>query len=189
MEKEILQNAPQYYLYLAWFATILFVVKLAIFQLFGGDGGSEVSTDFTTETETDTSFSFLSLQTVLAFLMGFGWMGYAGAGEFGWSAFTAFAAAFVVGLLFMFGTAYLMFSVKKLEKNVVKDKNTAIGKIGKAYTNFDENGNGKVEIEIAGQLTVADAWNAVDVPINSFDRVKVIGVKDNILHVIKETEE
>ncbi len=185
MENEILKNVGQYYLYLAWFATILFVVKLAIFQIFGGDGGSEVSTDFTTETETDTSFSFLSLQTILAFLMGFGWMGYAASVEFGWNLFESFAAAFVVGLLFMFGTAYLMFSVKKLEKTVNKDKSTAVGKIGKAYSNFEPKGSGQIEIEVSGQLTVGNAVNTTEEPINSFDRVRVVKVENEVFYVEK----
>ena len=82
----------------------------------------------------------------------------------------------------------MLYSVKKLEKNVKKDKTTAIGKTGKAYTNFDEQGNGKVEIEISGQLTVTDARNVSDTPINSFDVIEVVGVKDNILEVVKYVE-
>ena len=186
METQSMTNFVQIYYYVAIFATILFVIKLAIFTIVGG--GTEVSGDFNTEFDTDTSFSFLSFQSVLAFLMGFGWMGYAGLKQLGWSQLNSLLAALGVGILFMLVSAALMFSVRKLEKNVKKDKTTAIGKTGKAYTSFDANGNGKVEIEIAGQLSVVDAYNMTDAPINSFDMVEVVGVKDNLLQVVKVTK-
>ena len=171
---------------IALFSTIFFIIKLIIFMVFGGD--TEVNADFNSEFDTDTSFNFISVQSLLAFLMGFGWMGYAALNQFGWSNLYAILSAIGVGLAFMFVSALLMFNVKKLEKNVKKDKNTAIGKTGKAYTNFDNQGNGKVEIEISGQLTVTDARNVSETPINSFDTIKVVGVKDNVLEVVKVTE-
>ena len=167
----------------AIFSTILFLIKLILFTFFGGD--TEVNADFNSEFDTDTSFNFISVQSLLAFLMGFGWMGYTAAGQLGWNSLNSILIALGVGLVFMFLSAYLMFLVKKLEKNVKKDKATAIGKIGKAYTNFDAQGNGRVEIEISGQLTVVDAHNTTDTPIHSFDNVEVVGVKDNVLEVVK----
>jgi len=181
-----LSMMPQIFYNIALFSTIFFVIKLIIFMVFGGD--TEVNADFNSEFDTDTSFNFISVQSLLAFLMGFGWMGYAALNQFGWSNMNAILSAVGVGLAFMFVSALLMFGVKKLEKNVKKDKTTAIGKTGKAYTSFDEQGNGKVEIEISGQLTVADARNKGDNPINSFDTVKVVGLKDNILEVEKVIE-
>lgn len=182
--EEIAQNSIQYYYYLAWFATILFVVKLIIFSVFGG-GDAEVSADFNTETDTDGSFHFISLQTVLAFLMGFGWMGYAAIKEYGFNCLAAFGIAFVVGLIFLFGTAYLMSLLKKLEKTVKKDKATAIDKIGKAYTDFAPKGQGRVEIEINEQLTVVDAVNNTEEEIKAFDAVKVVKVENELLYIEK----
>lgn len=187
MLSAILNNFIKIYYYTAIFATVLFAFKLIIFMAVGSD--SEVSSDFNTEFDADPSFDFLSIQSILAFLMGFGWMGYASLTQFKLNNLHSFFAAAVVGAIFMFVSAFLMFSVKKLEKNVKKDKSTAIGKVGKAYTNFDSDGNGKVEIEIAGQLTVADAFNMTDTPINAFDNVEVVEVKDNILRVVKLTKE
>lgn len=180
----ITQNAIQYYYYLAWFATIFFVIKLLIFMVFGA-GDSEVSADFNTETDTDASFSFISLQTILAFLMGFGWMGYAALKSFNMNQLATFGSAFGVGLIFMFGTAYLMMLVKKLEKTVKKDKTTAIDKVGKAYTDFAPKGQGRVEIEVNGQLIVAEAMNNTDTEIKSFDAVKVVKVENELLYIEK----
>ena len=180
----ITQNAVQYYYYLAIFATLLFVIKLIIFWVFGG-GDSEVSSDFNTETDTDGTFHFISLQTILAFLMGFGWMGFTALSTFKLGQLETFGSAFGVGLIFMLATAYLMTLVKKLEKTVVKDKTTALDKIGKAYTDFAPKGQGRIEIEINGQLTVAEAINNTEDEIKSFDAIKVVKVENEILYIEK----
>lgn len=130
-----LENVWKFYYYIALFSTILFVLKLIIFNFVGGD--SEVFSDFTTELDTDPSFNFLSVQSVIAFFMGFGWMGYAALKQLQFSQLISFLCAFGVGLIFFAVTAFLMFSVKKLEKKVKKDKNTAVKQVGRAYTNFE----------------------------------------------------
>lgn len=184
MENDVVNNFAQIYYYIAIFATILFAIKLAIFTLFGGD--TEVSGDFNTEFDTDTSFDFLSVQTLLAFLMGFGWMGYAALQQFGLSQLAALFSAIGVGLVFLFGTAYLMFLVRKLEKNVKKDKTTALNKTGKAYTKFEPKGQGQIEIEVNGQLTIANAINTQDFEINAFEMIKVIKVENDLMYIEKE---
>lgn len=183
METETITNFMQIYYYIAVFATILFVIKLAIFTIVGG--GTEVSGDFNTEFDSDSSFSFLSFQSVLAFLMGFGWMGYAGLKQLGLSQMNTLLSAIGVGILFMAVSAALMFGVRKLEKNVKKDKNTAVNKIGKAYTNFQPKGNGQVEININEQIMVVDATNATNEEINAFDNVKVVKVENDLLYIEK----
>jgi hypothetical protein len=174
----------QYYFYAGLFATILFIVKLIIFSVAGGD--SEVFGDFNTETDTDVSFNFFSIQSVLAFFMGFGWMGYAGLRQLQIeSQMQNLMIALGVGFIFMFVSSTLMFLAKKLEKNVVKDKSRALNKVGKAYTSFAPNGTGQIEVDINGQLTVVQATNTSDVPINSFDSVVVTAVKDDMLYITK----
>ena len=173
----------QIYYYLAIFATIVFVIKLIMFTIFGGD--SEVAADFNSEIDTDVSFNFISIQSVLAFFMGFGWMGYGALQQFELTQLVSFVVAFIVGFIFMFVTAYLMFMVKKLEKNVKKDKTTALDKVGKAYTAFEPRSKGQIEIDINGQLTIAEAINATEEHINSFEVIKVVKVLDDILYIEK----
>ena len=76
--------------------------------------------------------------------------------------------------------------VKKLEKTVKKDKATAVDKIGKAYTDFAPKGQGRIEIEVTGQLTVAEAINDTEEEIKAFDTVKVIKVENDLLYIRKE---
>lgn len=172
------------YYYIAVFATILFAIKLALFTITGGDG-SEVVADFNSEVDTDVSFNFISVQSILAFLMGFGWMGFAGLKQFEFGQIQNLSVAVVVGFLFMLITSGLMFFVKKLEKNVKKDINTALNKIGKAYTKFDPHASGQIEIEINEQLMVVDAINDSDEDINAFEEVKVIKIENNKLYIEK----
>ncbi len=180
---ETLDSIWKVYYYVALFATVFFVLKLAVFAFIGG--GTEVSGDFNTEFDSDTSFDFLSFQSLLAFLMGFGWMGYAGLKQLGMAHTQALLCALGMGFIFMFVSACLMFSVRKLEKNVKKDKTTAINQIGKAYTNFAPKGQGQVEIEICGQNTVSDAVNNTEDEIMAFDLVKVVKVENDLLYIEK----
>ena len=177
------ENTWKIYYYIAIFSTILFVLKLLLFSVVGGD--SEVSADFNTETDTDCSFNFLSIQSVIAFFMGFGWMGYAGLQQFSFNHLVNILSAFSVGLIFMFTTAFLMFLTKKLEKNIKKDKTEAINRTGKAYTNFAPHSNGQIEIEINGQLSIENAFNDSDEEIKAFEMVKVTKVADNLLYISK----
>ena len=177
------ENAWKIYYYIAIFSTILFVLKLLLFSVVGGD--SEVSADFNTETDTDCSFNFLSIQSVIAFFMGFGWMGYAALTQFSFGHKMSFLLAFAVGFMFMFMSATLMFLAKKLEKNVGNDKASAENKIGRAYTSFHPNSNGQVEVEFNGKLQVVNAMNTTDEPINSFDLVRVVKVQNDLLYIEK----
>lgn len=172
------------YYYIAIFATIIFTIKLILFTITGGDG-TEVSTDFTSEVDTDFSFNFLSVQSVLAFFMGFGWMGYAGIHQFKLSNWAAFGVAFAVGIAFLLGSAFLMFGVKKLEKNVKKDNSKALNQTGKAYTDFAPKGSGQVEIDINEQLSVVDAVNNTEEEIKAFEMVKVVKVENDLLYIEK----
>ncbi len=178
-----LESIWKIYYYLAIFATIVFVIKLALFALVGGD--AEVAADFNSEIDTDCSFNFISIQSILAFFMGFGWMGYAALKQFEFGQWLSIAIAIVVGFIFMFMTAYLMFLVKKLEKKVKKDKSTALNQVGKAYTKFEPQGSGQVEVEVNGQLSVVNAKNDSDEEINSFEYVRVTKIVDDILHIEK----
>ncbi|MBP3821721.1 hypothetical protein J6G99_08795 [bacterium] len=125
------------------------------------------------------------MQAILAFLMGFGWAGYASLSQFKATILISAVCAFAVGLIFMCVTAFLMFSVRKLEKNIKKDKSTAVGKIGKAYTHFPVKGQGQIEIEVNGQLSISDAINLKDEEIMAFDQIKVVKVENEIMYIEK----
>ena len=177
------QQICQWYYYIAIFSTIIFAIKLVLYTFSGVD--TEVTADFNTETDTDVSFNFFSIQSILAFFMGFGWMGFAGIKQFGMSTAQYLTTSILVGLAFMILTSSLFFWVKKLEKTVKKDKTTAINRTGKAYTTFAPKGNGQIEIEINGQLSVSEAINESDDEIKAFENIKVKKVEDDKFYIEK----
>lgn len=171
------------YYYVALFSTIFFIIKMSIFAIFGGD--AEVHTDFNSSFETDQSFDFISIQSILAFLMGFGWMGLSCIKV--WEIRTLYAVilSIVFGLFLMFVSSYLMFCVKKLNKKVTKDLSKAVGCVGKAYTKFVPKSDGQIEISINNQLSIEPAFNDTDEDIKAFEQVKVIKYENNKLYIEK----
>ena len=174
-------NQESLFFFIGLIATILFCIKTFLFSLFGGD--SEVFTDFDSIEDTDTSFGFLSVSSVLAFLMGFGWIGFFFQKQGSVNSILAMVIAFVCGFVLMYGYAYLMFSIKKLEQKTDKSLNTAIGKIGKAYTHFEPNGEGQIEIDVNGTLSVIDSINVTNERIEAFTKIKVVKEENNKLFV------
>lgn len=169
------------YFYLGVFSTVLFLLKLAIFMLAGGD--IELETDFDAITETDTSFNFLSVQSILAFFMGFSWMGLTALTQIRTSGVVALVIAILVGLLFMFGTAYLLFAIKKLDQKPVIDLNKYVGTEGKAYTEFKPMGEGQIQIEINNKLVTTEAISVCEDTINAFAQIKIEKVENNKLYI------
>lgn len=176
-------NLYNVFIAISIFSTVLYVIKLVIFALVGGD--VEVETDFNMVSECDISFNFLSVQSILAFFMGFGWSGLAALVQFKTSGKVALLVAFIVGLTFMLLSAYLMYNVKKLNKRIVVDYNELVNKTGKAYTSLEAKGEGQIEIELNNKLTTLNAINISDEKINSFSIIKVTKVENNQIYITK----
>ncbi len=176
-------NLYNIFLYTAIFSTVLYVIKMAVFMIAGGD--TEVSSDFDTMTEADVSFNFVSLQSILAFFMGFGWSGLACVIQFQTTYKSAFVTGFIVGFVFMYLSAYLMFSIKKLNKKVIYDYKTLIGKEGKAYINIPPKKEGQIEIDFNNKLSILEAVNNDDETIEAFAAIKVIKAENNKIYITK----
>jgi len=173
----------QIYLYLGVFSTVLFALKLAIFMFAGGN--FEVETDFDSITETDTSFNFLSVQSLLAFFMGFSWTGLTAITQIKTGEILSILIAIAVGLLFMFGTAYLMFAIKKLDHRPVADLTKAVGTEGKAYTEFKPHGEGQIQVDINNKFVTVDAISICEEQIAAFSQIRIEKVENNKLYINK----
>ena len=171
------------YLYIAIASTIFYLLKLLLFFIFGGD--TEVHADFDSETETDVSFNFLSVQSILAFLMGFGWLGLACLNQWNMNIVHTSLISTAFGIVLMTATAWLMYQVKKLNHIIVVDINACVGKIGKSYTHFAPNEKGKIEVEINNQINILDAINNTEEEIPAFKEIKVIKCENEILYIEK----
>ncbi|MDR1519363.1 MAG: hypothetical protein LBU23_04360 [Planctomycetota bacterium] len=174
-----------FYLLLAAISTLLFALRLAAFFFFGSGAELGSGADAAGALESDASFDYLSLQSILAFLMGFSWIGLAGLRQWGLGSGASFILALAAGAVLLFFSAFLMRQVMRLDSSPSQDYGDALGRTGMAYTNFTADGGGRVQIEINGKLTVANAINAGGGEINSFDRIRVVEVEDCLLRVEK----
>lgn len=164
-------------------STFLYVVKMALYFTVGGD--TEVDASFDAITETEVSFSFISVQSLLAFFMGFGWSGLACLLQFETEPNIALIVALGVGLIFMYMSAYLMFCVKKLSKTVKLDLTELLNKTGRTYTAFEPNSKGQIEIDFNNKLSVLDAFNMTDKEIKAFTAIKVKKIEDNKIYIVE----
>ena len=167
-------------------ATSLFVIKLIIFFFTGA--GSEMSMDFNVITETDTSFNFLSIETVLSFLMGFGWVGLAFYGPFKMPGWMCIFAGVVFGLFFACLYTFLMMNIKKLDHKPEFNIEEAVGAEGKAYTNIGAHCEGQAELTINEKLSVVNVINDCDEEITAFTPVKVDKVENEKLYIVRMSE-
>ena len=170
--------------YIAWVSTVLFILKMIMFSVFGGD--TEVSSDFTGSVETETAFDFFSIQSILAFLMGTGWMGLACLKQFELGTFLSILVAVIFGVGMMFFSAWLMLCIKKLNHKVSRDYSKCKGVIGQAYTAFDPHSRGQIQIDFDGKLSVEEAFNDNDYKINSFSKVRVIKYENGLMYIEQE---
>lgn len=171
------------FFYCAIIATACFIIKGILYAVSGVD--IEITSDFTSIAEHDFHFSFLSLESIFAFFMGFGWGGLVAVKQFGLSIITSLIVACVIGLIFSFISVYLMFLIKKLDHTVKKDLSTVVGQTAQAYTNLEPNSGGQIRITLNSKLCIKDAFNATTDTIKAFDNIKVIKYENNVLYVEK----
>ena len=177
------ENFEHIFYILAIVSSVIFLIKIVVFTFTGCD--FEVFADFDSITDMDGSFHFLSVQSVLAFLMGFGWMGLACLKQFALGIHLSILFAFLFGLFCLFFISYLFYLIKKLEKKVVIDFSTLIGSTGKSYTSFPAKGSGQIEVVFNEKLTILPAINNTDLEINAFEQIKVVEFKENVLYIEK----
>ncbi|MDR3038025.1 MAG: hypothetical protein LBV21_01860 [Candidatus Adiutrix sp.] len=184
-----IEAIADFFFILAMASTILFILKLALFSFTGAHADLDLDVHDLDAGglggDSDSAFHFLSLQSILAFLMGFGWIGLAGLKQWGLGLGLSTALAVLVGGLYMFLASFLMVQVRKLNRSPKQDYNDALNRTGQAYTNFAPGSPGQVRIEINGKLKVTNALNTSGEAIRAFERIKVVRVENNMLHIQK----
>jgi hypothetical protein len=178
------------YWVMALAGTALFIVKMVLL-IFGGDGG-DTSADAISDAGTGDAahhssgtFALFSIQSVLAFFMGAGWMGLAALKE--WQVGNAYALVLSVafGLFLMVLNAFLMSMLGKLGHEVHVELNTTLGHVGKVYLAIPEAGKGMGEVELSasGRKMIVKA-KSTGPAIESFALVTVVEVLDEQIVVV-----
>ena len=177
-------DAVTYFL-MAAVGTILFLIRLVV-GLFGGDGG-----DFDADVDagTDASFTLFSLLSVMAFVMGTGWMGLACRIDFGLSRAPSAVIAVGFGIVMMLLASGLMALLRKLNRHIEIDPATAIGNTARVYVKLPAKGKGlgQIQVSVSGRLkTVAATSNGKE--IAAFADVKVVAARDDGTLVVEPLE-
>ena len=168
---------------LAIVGTLLFVVRLSVALFSGGDGG-----DFDADGDigTDASFTLFSLLSIMAFIMGTGWMGLAA--RIDWDLGRGVSAVLAVG----FGTTMmllasgLMYMTRKLNRDVQYDVRTALGRTARVYLTLPARGEGagQIEVSVSGRRKVLPAISNGP-QIEAFTAVTVVDVRDDDTLVVE----
>ena len=180
-------DATAYFL-IAVAATLLFVIKLGL-QLFVGDVDGDIDGDLDSDLDSDIdstgSFQLLSLLSVLAFLMGAGWMGLACRTSWEMSAALSGVAAFAFGFSLMVLASGLMFGVKKMTHVAKANPSSAIGTVAKVYLTIPPKGKGRgqIEVTVSGRRRVLPAVSQGG-EIAAFTSVRVLDVRSDRTFVV-----
>jgi hypothetical protein len=162
---------------MALVASALFLVRLGL-SLFGGDAsdGGDLHADH--GAASDASFELFSLLSILAFFMGAGWMGLACRLDWGLGRLPSALSATAFGLLMMALAAWMMSAVRRLNRDVGYDLETAVGKVGRVYLTVPAKGagHGQVEITVSGRKKIVRAQSAGP-KLDAFRDVRVVAAR------------
>lgn len=172
-------DAADFYMAVAVVSTVFYGLKLIMLAHADFDASDSDSLN-------DSSFTFFSLQSILAFFMGFGWSGSACMAKLrDVSPIAVFCISVLAGSALLFLSVWTMSLVKKLNFTPKVDLNNAIGHVGTAYIRMNPRGIGKVRLELNGKISIFNAKNATNQEIKAFDAVKIIAVNDRVFDVEK----
>lgn len=186
------QNASPLEMVFWWCAlvgTIFFVGRLIILVV---TGGMDVDMDLHPGAHgdvghPDSSFEALSLNTITAFVMMFGWIGLACLKQFHMEATAAIAAATGAGLLCMLTTAYFFKQAKKLASGgSAFSMDKTIGKKATVYQKIPGQGRGKITLSVGDMTHEIEAVSAEQKDIASFVTVEVVRVVDQRTVAVKQ---
>jgi hypothetical protein len=134
--------------------------------------------DFSGHGDHDTGIGLLTVRTVTAFFVGFGWTGAIMLNR-GYSMTAAISAGTATGVVFLLATAFLIRNLLRLQSgggNI--DYTNAIGLVGTVYTTIPaaEAGGGQIELEIQGRLMMAEAYTKAVWNLKPNSKARVIAL-------------
>ena len=163
-----------------FYAIGIFSLGILLIQILlavvGMDGHHDA--DISGHGDHDSGIGLITVRTVTAFFVGFGWTGAIMLNN-GYSVVAAIFAGAAVGTGFLLGTWFLIHNLLRLQSsggNV--DYNNAIGIVGTVYTTIPaaEAGGGQLELMIQGRLMMAEAYTKASWNLKPNSKAKVIGL-------------
>ncbi len=149
-------------------ATLVLVVQTVLLLLGIGDGDSDVDPDGIDIGDAgDDGLALFSVRGIMAMLCIAGWAGIVFI-DLGLSTVVSIILAALCGIAALFGMAYLMRAVLRLQSSGNIQIGSAVGKTGQVYIPIPPRGTGRGKINI----TVQDRYIEVDAMTESEDTLK-----------------
>ena len=172
-------------------ATVFFFIRIALMVFLGlghHDTDVDVYHDTTTPEGSESSFTILSINSVTAFLMMFGWSGLACLKGHEFSLPISLLIAFIVATFCMFFTAYLFrLAMKLTSSGDLFSMEELIDQIGSVYLQIPEEGMGKIQIPARGITRELQAISEDKKEIGAFKSVKIVRIVDSNTVSVRET--
>ena len=105
-----------------------------------------------------TFLQFFTLRNLIAFALGYGWVGYASLLT-GMSSLVAVVLGIISGVLLVWVIYKLMRVLYRLESDGTTKMSEAVGKIGEVYLEIDDNSPGKILVLLRGAKRELPAVN------------------------------
>jgi hypothetical protein len=165
--------------------TALFLIRMLL-SLLGGDGdahdgGMDGGAHHGHGTDdSGHAFTVLSVHSVAAFAMGFGWGGLGATLGAGWSPTAAMLTAAGAGVAMVWLLAWLLRAVWSLQSSGTVDPKSAIGTTGEVYVTVPEyqSGSGRVRLVIRNRERIYDAVTEGEA-LPPHARVRVLAVNED----------
>ncbi|CAN5436803.1 hypothetical protein BH18VER2_BH18VER2_06970 [soil metagenome] len=150
--------------------SILLIQILLTFVGLDSDHDAEL-----THGDHSSGLSFLSVRTITAFFVGFGWTGVILLNH-GYSVPVAIAGGMTTGILFLLVTAFLIHNLLRLQSSGNLDYQNAIGVVGSVYTTIPgaERGGGQIELMLQGRLMMAEAYTKAERDLKPGSKARVV---------------
>lgn len=125
----------------------------------------------------DSGLSLLSIRTITAFFVGFGWGGVIILNH-GHSLVAAVMGGFGTGVVFLLVTALLIRNLLRLQGSGNLDYRNAIGVIGTVYSTIpgQERGGGQLELVLQGRLITAEAYSKTTEDLKPGSKARVVNL-------------
>lgn len=181
-----MSTGSQFFYAIALVATFVLLLQM-VMMIAGMNGGGDLDadTDFDSDGGHHGDFGIFSIRTIVAFLVGFGWIGVMSL-ESGVGLFLALIFAGLAGFVLMIVIYWLMKSLSKLKSDGTLNYTNAIGEVGTVYLPIPprREGAGQVEVMIQGRMVIAPAFTSGAERIGNQAKVRIIDVLgDNSLVV------
>jgi len=184
-------NTIEFFFLLCAVIGAVFVVLRLVFLFIGietdisGDMDIQMDEIDIHHVDSDVGFKLLSLQSLSAFLLMFGLVGFALYNENRVGLLISLTGAIGAGLTAVWSIGKLFSMFEKLQSSGTIDLQNAVGTEGKVYLDIPENGAGRVLIHIQNRLREYDAKAADNNGIKTGEPIRVVQVKGKLLIVEK----